>query len=101
VVVSAGTFNVRTATCGGGCNICHGIKNVTIAGAGAMPVGATNQFTMTITYSDGSTSNNVAAASWSSSAPSIAQLGGWPSLNGWKRFWVPMEQLQTRAKLGA
>jgi hypothetical protein len=73
-VVSAGTFNVRTATCGGGCNMCRGTSNLAISGASSIPVGTTSQFQVTITHSDGSVSHDPTGVALSSSNASVASV---------------------------
>jgi hypothetical protein len=74
VVVNAGTFNVQTATCGGGCTLCSGLTSVIVSGAGSVAVGSTTQFSATAYYSSGSSGDVTFGASWTTSNSSIANV---------------------------
>ncbi len=74
VVVSTGTFNVRTATCGGGCNLCRGLTNVVVVGPSSVAVSTTAQFSAIANYSDGTSSDVTGGSLWSSSNSSIASV---------------------------
>ena len=81
-VTSVGTFNVRTATCGGPCTKCAGVTQLAIdQGPGSMAVGTTMQLTATATYYSGAKKDVTGTAGWSSSNTSVATVQSVGSAN--------------------
>jgi len=80
--VSAGVFNVQTATCGTVCICCFGIVKIVInPNPMFCPLGTSVQATATAIYSDGSTADVTQGGNWSSSNTAVAtvQTQGNPS----------------------
>lgn len=73
--VSAGIFNVQTATCGGGCLICTSTTDAFISPNPIVnQVGASQQASALVDLSDGSQVDETFSASWGSSNTSIATV---------------------------
>jgi hypothetical protein len=65
--VSAGIFNVQTATCGGGCLICTStIDNYITPNPMAIQAGSSQQASALVVLSDGSQEDKTLSASWGS-----------------------------------
>jgi hypothetical protein len=73
IAIDSGTYNVRKATCGGGCYTCDGYSNWS-AEVNPFAVGVSKQYTLTLSaaYDNGSRYNF--AATWTSGNTSIATV---------------------------
>jgi hypothetical protein len=72
-------LSVVLLACGGGSKPAPTLQSISISpdpGTISIPIGATQNFTATGTYNDGSTKNITAQATWSASDPTVVQVVG-------------------------
>jgi hypothetical protein len=75
IVVSVGTFNVQTATCGEQCSGCDDYQNFAFSpGSLSIPVSQGTQWHATATMSDGTTWDCTSDVNWQSQNTSIATV---------------------------
>jgi|HubBroStandDraft_6_1064221.scaffolds.fasta_scaffold10714_3 hypothetical protein len=73
--LSTGTFNVHTATCGSSCNICTTTTDVNMNPDPVQtPVGTSEQMSVKLELSDGTTVDKTSSAVWSSQNTAIATV---------------------------
>ena len=71
IVVTAGAFNVQTATCGEQCSGCDDVQDLEIYGP-SVPIGDTGQWNADCTWPDGSVTDCTGDVYWSSYNTSVA-----------------------------
>jgi len=75
VVTSASIFNVRTATCGPDCSTCTGVEEFFFdPDPSSIAKGLTQQFSVTVIMTSGTSSNAAPLSSWTSNNTSIATV---------------------------